>query len=180
MNSRAGPDQPLREIDLHQHTSVAARTRLVAAIEALHVSSPGCSVRIITGRGLRSPEAAVLAPMVEALLKKGALRHVTRWEKAPDGGSFVVAISGRAPSTSRSKPKPTEAEERMRLNRLHLERAKRKAERDAAAKADEGAERLRLELLRKEYGVRELPAWLCAPPEALVLRRAARARDEAE
>ncbi len=175
-----GSTQALREIDLHQHTSATARTRLIGAIEALHVSSPGCTVRIITGRGVRSRDAAVLAPMVEALLRNGKLPHVTRWEMAPDGGSFVVGISGRASSTQPAKPKPTEAEERALLNRLHLERAKRKAEREAAAATDETVECLRLESLRKEFRVRNLPAWLCAPPEVLVLRRAARAREEAE
>ncbi|MEO5824974.1 MAG: Smr/MutS family protein [Gemmatimonadales bacterium] len=175
-----GSTQALREIDLHQHTSATARTRLIGAIEALHVSAPGCTVRIITGRGVRSREVAVLSPMVEALLRNGKLPHVMRWEMAPDGGSFVVEISGRASSTRPAKPKPPEAEARALLNRLNLERAKRKAEREAAASADETEECLRLESLRKELRVRNLPAWLCAPPQALVLRRAARAREEAE
>ena len=166
---KTGPDFP--EIDLHNLRSAEARRCLEAGLAALRRTSPGASVRIITGQGNRSARSAVLAPMVEALLRNGSLSQVVAWEKAADGGSFTVRLAGGGGRDRRAVTRAGEAEAKALRNARALERAHRKARRDLESAADEATETRRLENLRREYGGRELPDWLKVPPADLVRAR---------
>src|SRR5690606_19544175 len=64
-------------------------------------------------------------------------------------------------------------------NLRQLEYARRRAEREQAAADEAAAEARRLESLRREYGGKELPDWLCQPPPEVTEARAARDREEA-
>lgn len=61
---RAGRRRPERDVDLHGLTRSEARRTLAAALRAAHASGERC-VRVVHGRGRRSPEGA---PVLRAAL----------------------------------------------------------------------------------------------------------------
>ena len=83
---------PARELDLHGVQSDQAE-RMVRALlmTGVRVGS-GQVVRIITGKGNRSPEGAVLMPLVRRLLETGLAQYVAEFTLDRDGGSFLVRL----------------------------------------------------------------------------------------
>ena len=180
-----------RELDLHGVRAREARTHVVNFVRSVHLVAPGSVVRIITGLGLHSTASPVLHRLVRQMLESRTVPRVDSWKAGEDGGSFLVRVSGTASepeggrvglTTGANRQSDTAANrqsDRDWSNSRQLEYARRRAERDQAAVEEAAAEARRLADLRKEYGGRELPDWLCQPPAALVEARAARARAEA-
>src|SRR5688500_17602851 len=155
-----------REIDLHEHTEAVARRVLCEALDALRRTAPGCMVRVITGAGHRSRGRPVLVAMVRQLLERG-LPQVASWELGGDAGSFVVRIAGRARNGARTVDRGA-VDARAWFNERQLEYARRQAIRREAAERHEAKERERINALKRDYGVHELPDWLAGPPADLV------------
>lgn len=173
------------QLDLHGVRARDARAHVVRFVQAVRLATPGATVRIVTGLGLHSTASPVLHRLVRQMLESKTVPHVAAWRPGPDGGSFVVTLSGApgsagAPSRRAAEPPNDHTlSARERQNARQLEYARRVAERALAAEAEAAAEARRLAELRAEYGGKELPEWLRLPPPAVVEARAARARAEA-
>lgn len=165
-------DADPRELDLHGVRARDARTHVVNFVRSVHLAAPGSAVRIITGLGLHSTASPVLHRLVRQMLESKTVPRVASWSTGPDGGSFVLQLTGRA------VPSPTRQSDRDWHNARQLEYARRRAEREQAAIEEAADEARRLAELRREYGGRELPDWLCPPPPAVLEARAARERAE--
>ena len=172
------------ELDLHGVRSRDARAHVVRFVQAVRLAAPGATVRIVTGLGLHSTASPVLHKLVRQMLESKTVPHVAAWRPGPDGGSFVVTLTGAAGSAGtpgrRTGDPPNDGalSARERENARQLEYARRVAERALEAEAEAAAEARRLAGLRAEYGGKELPEWLCLPPPAVLEARAARARAE--
>jgi DNA-nicking Smr family endonuclease len=80
------------ELDLHGKTVVQARRATRAFLRTQVRLGRQRVVRLITGRGLNSPDGPKLRDAVEREL--GASSHeVDRWEPSIDGGSYVVKLT---------------------------------------------------------------------------------------
>jgi hypothetical protein len=172
----AGP----RELDLHGVRARDARSHVVNFVRSVHLVAPGSVVRIITGLGLHSAASPVLHRLVRQMLESKTVPRVASWSTGADGGSFLVCLAGAtAPAAAADSARSASRQsDRAWNNARQLEYARRCAEREQAAADEAAAEARRLEALRREYGGRELPDWLCRPPDALLQARAA--REEAE
>jgi DNA-nicking Smr family endonuclease len=82
---------PAESIDLHGLRTEEARRRLHAFLQRLSRSHPGGAVRVITGKGLNSPDGPRLRPMV---VEELGYSHdlVKEWQLSPDGGSVLVRL----------------------------------------------------------------------------------------
>jgi DNA-nicking Smr family endonuclease len=70
-----------------------ARTRVRAFLQRVARQHPGQAVRIITGKGLNSPDGPQLRPMVvEELASADGL--VAEWVLSPDQGSVLIRLLG--------------------------------------------------------------------------------------
>lgn len=173
-----------RELDLHGVRARDARAHVVRFVSSVRLAAPGSSVRVVTGLGLHSTASPVLHRLVRQMLESNTVPHVASWSVGPDGGSFVIRLTGSAAAPARPRSQPgrraVEASltDREWYNARQLEYARRRAEREEAATAESAAESSRLAELRKEFGGAELPEWLCVPPPAVGEARAARAREE--
>jgi hypothetical protein len=169
------------QLDLHGVRARDARAHVVRFVQAVRLATPGTTVRIVTGLGLHSTASPVLHKLVRQMLESKTVPHVAAWRTGPDGGSFVVTLTGTPGSppgrTTEPPGRPAPAA-REQQNARQLEYARRVAERALAEEAEAAAEARRLAALRAEYGGRELPDWLCLPPPAVVEARAERARAE--
>lgn len=173
-----------RELDLHGVRARDARAHVVRFVASVRLSAPGSSVRVVTGLGLHSTASPVLHRLVRQMLEASTVPHVASWSVGPDGGSFILRLTGSAagPPGRRGEPSRRAADaaltDREWYNARRLEYARRRAEREQAATAESAAESSRLAALRIEFGGTELPEWLCVPPAAVTEARAARAREE--
>jgi hypothetical protein len=169
------------QLDLHGVRARDARAHVVRFVQAVRLATPGSTVRIVTGLGLHSTASPVLHKLVRQMLESKTVPHVAAWRSGPDGGSFVVTLtgpSGSPPGRAAEPPSRRAPTAREQQNARQLEYARRVAERALAAEAEAAAEARRLAALRAEYGGRELPDWLCLPPATVVEARAERARAE--
>ena len=167
------------ELDLHGTRAREARVRVTSFLNSVRSTRPGGSVRIVTGLGLHSEASPVLHRLVREMLESRTVPHVAQWRPGEDGGSFVVRLTGSGSAAHAKSSSPDRGlTDREWKNARQLEYARRRAEREAAAAADEAAEARRLERVRAEHGGRELPEWLRVPPRALEEARADRARQE--
>lgn len=82
---------PADEIDLHGDRTETARRRLRAFLQRTGRRHPGRAVRVITGKGLHSPDGPRLRPMVLRELRRSD-HLVSDWEVSPDRGSVMVRL----------------------------------------------------------------------------------------
>jgi len=80
------------QLDLHRLTGDEVERLVRNFLETQQRRGPGAVVRIITGKGLNSPDGPVLLPRVRSLLKGALARYVADWRLGDDGGSFVVKV----------------------------------------------------------------------------------------
>jgi DNA-nicking Smr family endonuclease len=78
--------------DLHGLDALTAEVRLEAFLTRWALSKPGAVVRVITGRGNRSGDRAVLKPLVRDLLDGSLKRLVQRYTVEPGGGAYLVQL----------------------------------------------------------------------------------------
>lgn len=82
---------PVASIDLHGLRVEEARRKLDAFLQRVARTHRGQAVRVITGKGLNSPEGPRLRPMVlEELSYSRDL--VAEWETSMDGGSVLIRL----------------------------------------------------------------------------------------
>ncbi len=86
------------ELDLHGKTVAQAERTVHNFLRRMVQTHPGDVVRIITGRGTRSEGEPVLGPALERQLK-GLSVLVLQWQRAIDGGSYLVRLTTLDPST---------------------------------------------------------------------------------
>jgi hypothetical protein len=81
------------QLDLHRLTADEVERLVRNFLETeQRRSGRGAVVRIITGKGLNSPDGPVLLPKVRALLEGPLSRYVVEWRLGDDGGSYVVKV----------------------------------------------------------------------------------------
>jgi len=82
---------PTASIDLHGLRVDEARRKLELFVQRVARTHSGQVVRVITGKGLNSPDGPRLRPMV---LEELAYGHdvVAEWETSTDGGSVLVRL----------------------------------------------------------------------------------------
>jgi DNA-nicking Smr family endonuclease len=79
------------ETDLHGLDTHGAEIRLEGFLLRWAVK-PGAVIRVITGRGNRSEDGAVLKPLVDRLLRGRFERYVAQHSLEPGGGAYLVRI----------------------------------------------------------------------------------------
>ncbi len=79
------------ELDLHGKTVLQARRATQAFLKTQVRLGRGRIVRVITGRGLNSPDGPKLRAAVERELAESP-REVDDWEPSLDGGSYVARL----------------------------------------------------------------------------------------
>jgi DNA-nicking Smr family endonuclease len=82
------------ELDLHGLTAAEAAVKLESFLKGWSDRSAGAVLRVITGRGNRSPEGPVLQPRVRALLAGPLAALVAEYAAEPGGGAYRVRVSG--------------------------------------------------------------------------------------
>lgn len=85
-------ETPVEVLDLHGMTAHQAETRLGFFFQRHELTSPGKVVHIITGKGARSQEAAVLPGLVRDLLGEDLAHYVEEVAGLPGGGGVAVRI----------------------------------------------------------------------------------------
>lgn len=83
------------ERDLHQLTAAEATAQLEAFLLGWSTRRSGAVVRVITGRGNRSPGGPVLRPLVRELLAGRFAPLVEDYVVETGGGAFLIRIRGR-------------------------------------------------------------------------------------
>ena len=83
---------PVRQLDLHRTHADQVERRVRDFLITCTRNDPGQVVRIITGKGNRSPDGPVLMPLVRDLLATGLTRLVADFAVDRDGGSFLVRL----------------------------------------------------------------------------------------
>lgn len=85
---------PATSVDLHGLRTEPARRRFRAFLQRVARQYPGQAVRVITGRGLNSPDGPKLRPMVlEELVAAEGL--VSEWVLSADRGSVLIRLAGK-------------------------------------------------------------------------------------
>jgi DNA-nicking Smr family endonuclease len=105
---RKGEFTPQADLDLHGCDAETARALVEAFIVESHARGLRC-LRIVHGRGNRSPNGAVLKPSLPRWLSRGPARLIVlAWTSAPrsDGGTGASYIllrkgDGRRPRTAK-------------------------------------------------------------------------------
>lgn len=80
------------EVDLHGMTVDQAERRVEGFLRAMTVREPGGVVRIITGRGVRSPGPPVLQEAVRDALTGWLSELVDDWAVDRGGGAYLVRL----------------------------------------------------------------------------------------
>jgi DNA-nicking Smr family endonuclease len=83
------------ERDLHQLTAAEAAAQLEAFLLAFSGRRSGAVVRVITGRGNRSPGGPVLRPLVRELLEGRLAPLVEAYAVETGGGAYLVRVRGK-------------------------------------------------------------------------------------
>jgi len=97
----SGPSNPLHsaivadERDLHQLTATEAAVQLESFLVGWSRRRSGVVVRVITGRGNRSPEGPVLRPLVRELLVGRLARMVEGYVVETGGGAYLIRVRGQ-------------------------------------------------------------------------------------
>lgn len=82
---------PVTSLDLHGLTVDEARRKLEAFLQRVARAHSGQAVRVITGKGLNSPDGPRLRPMVVEELSYSR-ELVAEWETSVDGGSVLIRL----------------------------------------------------------------------------------------
>jgi DNA-nicking Smr family endonuclease len=82
------------ERDLHHLTGTEAAVQLEAFLIGWSRRRSGAVVRVITGRGNRSPEGPVLRPLVRDLLVGRLAPVVEDYVTESGGGAYVIRVRG--------------------------------------------------------------------------------------
>lgn len=80
------------ELDLHGFTGDQAAHRLEMFLDRVAAGSPGSVVRVITGRGARSPGQPVLQGLVRDALTGWLEHRVAEWAVDIGGGAYLVRV----------------------------------------------------------------------------------------
>ena len=83
------------ERDLHQLTAAEAAAQLEAYLLGWSARRSGAVVRVITGRGNRSPGGPVLQPLVRELLKGRLAALVEDFAVETGGGAYLIRVRGK-------------------------------------------------------------------------------------
>lgn len=81
-------------LDLHGYTGDQAEHRLEMFFDRVTRTSAGEVVRIVTGRGARSPGPPVLQGLVRDALNGWLAEDVEEWAVDMGGGAFLVRVRG--------------------------------------------------------------------------------------
>jgi DNA-nicking Smr family endonuclease len=82
------------ERDLHQLTAAEAAAQLEAFLLGWSSRRSGAVVRVITGRGNRSPGGPVLRPLVRELLTGRLAPVVAEYVVETGGGAYLIRVRG--------------------------------------------------------------------------------------
>ena len=82
------------ERDLHHLTAAEAAVQLESFLVGWSRRRSGAVVRVITGRGNRSPEGPVLRPLVRALLTGRLEPVVEDFVVETGGGAYLIRVRG--------------------------------------------------------------------------------------
>lgn len=82
----------VEETDLHGADAKSAEVKLESFLSRIARTKPGAVVRVITGRGNRSDDGAVLKPLVRDLLDGRLARYVERSTVESGGGAYLVQV----------------------------------------------------------------------------------------
>lgn len=85
---------PAESVDLHGLKTEPARKRVRAFLQRAARQYPGQAVRVITGKGLNSPDGPRLRPMVLEELE-AAEGMAAEWVLSADRGSVLIRLSGK-------------------------------------------------------------------------------------
>lgn len=90
-SDRLGFAVPAVSLDLHGYRTEEARQKLRVFLQRVARTHSGHVARVITGRGVNSPDGPKLRPMVLEELELSAEAAV-RWELSRDRGSVLIRI----------------------------------------------------------------------------------------
>ena len=83
------------ERDLHHLTGAEAAVQLETFLVGWSRRRSGAVVRVITGRGNRSPGGPVLRPLVRELLKGRLAPLVEDYAVETGGGAYLIRVRGK-------------------------------------------------------------------------------------
>ncbi len=83
------------ERDLHHLTAAEAAAQLEAFLLGWSTRRSGAVVRVITGRGNRSPGGPVLRPLVRDLLTGRLAPVVEDYAVESGGGAYLIRVRGK-------------------------------------------------------------------------------------
>ncbi len=86
---------PEETLDLHGMSAQEAERRVEFFLDRWARSEPGAVLRIITGKGARSPGTPVLRGRVRELLDEELTGVVQEWAVDAGGGGFLVRVRRR-------------------------------------------------------------------------------------
>jgi DNA-nicking Smr family endonuclease len=81
-------------LDLHGFHADEARLHVPQYLAAARRREAGALIHIITGKGRGSPAGPVLKGVVRTLLRAQDPALVADWGPDPDGGGFLVRLTG--------------------------------------------------------------------------------------
>jgi len=87
-------ERVVEELDLHGLTADAAERRLEMFLDRVAVSARGEVVRVITGRGARSPGPPVLQGLVREAVTGRLAHRVEEWAVDVGGGAYLLRMKG--------------------------------------------------------------------------------------
>jgi DNA-nicking Smr family endonuclease len=82
------------ELDLHGLTAEQAELRLEMFLDRAAAARPGSVVRVITGRGTRSPGQPILQSVVREAFTGWLGHRVADWVVDVGGGAYLVRVKG--------------------------------------------------------------------------------------
>ena len=82
------------ERDLHELTTAEAEAQLEPFLLGWSRRRSGAVVRVITGRGNRSPDGPVLRPLVRRLLEGRLAPLVEEFVVEAGGGAYLIRVRG--------------------------------------------------------------------------------------
>ncbi len=85
-------ERVVEELDLHGMTADAAERRLEMFLDRVAVTAPGGVVRVITGRGARSPGPPVLQGLVREAITGRLAHRAEDWAVDVGGGAYLVRV----------------------------------------------------------------------------------------
>lgn len=84
------------ERDLHALTAAEAALQLESFLAGWSRRRPGAVVRVITGKGTRSPNGPVLKPLVRSLLSGRLAALVDDYVAEASGGAYLIRVRREA------------------------------------------------------------------------------------